>query len=114
MATDLEARVGALESAKQSNKEDHTAMIKTAMETRDGVEILRKDVSSMKTDMWMLGKRVENLEDAVTVLKTDVAVLKTDVGVMKTDMVSVKTDMSWVKRAVGALLHHNGVAIDQE
>jgi peptidoglycan hydrolase CwlO-like protein len=81
---DLEARARGLESRTQRAEEDITAIMGTVMETRDDVKQLKGDVKQLKGDVKQLNGDVKQL----------------------------KGDATWLKRAVQALLDHDGISVD--
>ena len=102
----LKAQAGELQRANeslQSDLEAVTGRVGDLEEKTKGLEDLKKDVASLKTDVGNLSKDVESLKTDVSDLKGDVEILKTDVSGLKKDVEVVKQEAAKFNSFLNAL-----------
>ena len=102
----LKAQAGELQRANeslQSDLEAVTGRVGDLEEKTKGLEDLKKDVASLKTDVGNLSKDVESLKTDVSDLKGDVEILKTDVSDLKKEVEVVRQEAAKFNSFLNAL-----------
>ena len=121
----LEDMIQRTMSRVQRNEEDMTAIGTTVLETQADVRDLKldmrwltQDVGRIKIDVHVLKKDMVSVKHDVHDLKEDMVVVKQDISGLKQNVDEFKhdvsRDMGWLKRAVQALVTHQGVAVESD